>query len=125
MAVIRARSWQEWDSFIREEEDDWAESRRYTYKPYLHESEKWRISHTTQNPDSTDDEGYSVDVTDNSNPLLSEPVIMEFDSKQAAIDVIKRDYWDGYTGIIRASRDEREYEAKSNAEIQRLMDRDD
>jgi hypothetical protein len=124
MAVIGKKSWREGDSFAFETEDDWAPSRRHTYTPYLHENGKWRISCKTQDIDSEDDDGYEIDERRHLDPMRSAPKVIECDSKQAAIKTIKDEFWDGYTGSVKASRNEREYESEAMDDIERLMAKD-
>lgn len=133
MAVTRVKNTRDGDTFIFEAHDNWADSWRHKYTPYLHENGKWRVRALDEIIDDEDDKLFAAEPYDipgdrapgDRAPGMQETPRADFDTKEAAIAAILSRTCNGKNGRVRPSRDETEYEREAEAEIARLVDKDD
>jgi len=131
MAVIQVKNSQDGDTYICDAYNDWAESQRYYYTPYLHQSGKWRIKTASQiidedgNVDNPDVELEHYYLRDSEARLQPDNRIAEFETKDQAIHMIRKETYYGKTGPVPPRESERRYERESEYEIRRLVAEED
>jgi hypothetical protein len=132
MAVVRVKNWQEGDTYICDKYNDWADSQREFYTPFLHESGGWRIRYHSitidhdGNRSDPNEEIYEFELPcADRYALAGETPRGQFSTHNDAVRHIRMQTFGFKNGERTPTPRERAMERDDEEEIQRLVAKDE